>query len=601
MNRLILVALSPLALASLAGADPIETRGVIAEVTVYRGQALVTRSVPVKAAAGIAELLVTDLPERIVPESLFAESSPGLTVRSVSYRVRPVSGDVRDEVRKLDDQIRAADDRLAANQRHTELAAEHKQYLAKLEGFVAPTATAELTKGVLDAATLKTLTQFIHDERSALAEEELKLATERRDAQEHKTLLERQKSTVAGSSSRTVREAVVLLDVEKDAAATKSLRLGYLVDQATWSPSYIARASAGSQSVALEYDAAVEQMSGEDWSNVAMTLSTASPSLVARAPQLAALTVALTAPQPAGPTASYADAKRSLAIQQKEVDALRARNAPAAQTDRASDGEQHAAFALDKGLNELANNLQVLDLTSRDRILRSKDEGRRGETGAAAPEESISVSYTLPAAATLPSRSDRQQIQIASLSLPAEFYKVAVPVLTTHVYDEAGVTNSSTLVLLAGPVSSYIDARFVGKGQIPTVAAGETFTAGFGIDSSLRAGRELVEKTESIQGGNRVVELTYALSVENFGPANTPIRLLERMPKARDGEIRVTLVDPGQPLSPADPEAFKKQGILRWDTSAPGQQPGKPEPLRLEYKLRLEHDKQMTVSGLTGV
>jgi hypothetical protein len=38
--------------------------------------------------------------------------------------------------------------------------------------------------------------------------------------------------------------------------------------------------------VPVEYNASIEQMSGEDWSDVRMTLSTATPSLVARAPEL---------------------------------------------------------------------------------------------------------------------------------------------------------------------------------------------------------------------------------------------------------------------------------------------------------------------------
>ena len=40
------------------------------------------------------------------------------------------------------------------------------------------------------------------------------------------------------------------------------------------------------------------------------------------------------------------------------------------------------------------------------------------------------------------------------------------------------------MVLLAGPVASYMAGQFVGHADIPTVAAGEQFDVGFGIDSS---------------------------------------------------------------------------------------------------------------------
>ena len=151
-----------LALALAAGlvsptlAETIESHGAVAQVTVYRGQALVTRNVEVKGQGGLVELVVTDLPERILPNSIFAEAgNGGLEVRSVRYRVRPVMQDVNAEVRKLDDQIRMLDDSLKAAGKRLELLAQHRAYLDKLEQFVAPAATVELTKGVLNADTLK--------------------------------------------------------------------------------------------------------------------------------------------------------------------------------------------------------------------------------------------------------------------------------------------------------------------------------------------------------------------------------------------------------------------------------------------------------------
>ena len=93
---------------------------------------------------------------------------------------------------------------------------------------------------------------------------------------------------------------------------------------------------------------------------------------------------------------------------------------------------------------------------------------------------------------------------------------MAAPVLTGFVYEEAALSNDGQSVLLAGPVSTYVDGQFVGQGFIPSVAVGEKFTVGLGIDSSLRATRELVEKTETTQGGNRVIDFTYHLRLENF-------------------------------------------------------------------------------------
>lgn len=580
-------------LAASAHADPIQTKGTIDEVTVYRGQAMVSRNVPIEAAPGLAEILVTDLPEHVVPASLFAESAggKGVEVRSVRYRIRPVLQDVNEEVRKLDAKIRDLDDQVRASQRKSELLAEHKAYLAKLEGFVAPTATTELTKGVLNAETLANLTQLLLTQRQTLADSELKLGVEQRDLAEQRALAARERDTIAGRSNRTIREAVVLVNVPA-AAKGGAIKVRYLVDDAGWSPSYTIRADGGKDKVLVEYHAAIQQMSGEDWGDVSMTLSTATPSLVARAPELKPMQVSLASvapPQSQAAAADYFNAKKDLASRQKETEQARGRSN---QAQTFQDGKPGGAVlaikgeGFDKALNDLAGDIQLLDLLSKDRVVRTSIvTGGKGEEG-------LSITYTLAARTSLPSRADVQQVQIASMTMPAEFYKVATPVLTEFVYDEAQATNDSKLVLLSGPVSTYVEGRFVGSGEVPTISSGERFTVGFGIDSSLRASRELVEKTDNIQGGNRVVDLTYRLGIENFGEAAAKVRLLDRLPKARESEIKLTLVDGGS--AQVEPEVQKKTGIMKWElTAAAGS-----KATSLEYKFRLEHDKQLMVSGM---
>jgi len=84
-------------------------------------------------------------------------------------------------------------------------------------------------------------------------------------------------------------------------------------------------------------------------------------------------------------------------------------------------------------------------------------------------------------------------------------------------YDEATAVNDSGTVLLWGDVATYVNNEFVGRGVMPSVAVGQRFSVGLGIDSSLRARGDLVEKTETMRGGNRVVDFTYRLTIENFG------------------------------------------------------------------------------------
>lgn len=583
---------------ALAAGQPIETRGTVEAVTIFRGQALVTRLVNLSKpgdAGGVREVVVTDLPERLLPGSLYAEGGGDIQVRSVRYRERPLSQDVREEVRAIDAQIGVIERSLAANSRRRELLNDSQAYITGLQNFVAPTALAELRSGVLNAEQLERLSAFILEQKIKAAQTDLDLAVEAQSLKGELELARRERAKITAGSSRTAREAVVFLS--GTGGKDGQMRLRYLVEGASWTPSYNARADADKKSnVTLEFYASIQQMSGEDWGSVGMTLSTATPALAAAAPRLTAMGVSLASPQQQSVQLGFADynlARKELYSKQREAEVER-QNRIQNRPDHGK-GAQLAdkGLGVDAMLNDRAAEVQLLDLLAPGRLTR--DESR----GLEAREEGISVSYVIPGQTTLPSRSDRQLVQVASISIPATFSKVALPVLTSAVYDEAACVNASELVLLEGPVTAYSNGSFVGVGDLPTVSAGQAFTLGFGVDSSLKASRELLERAESIQGGNRVVDITYRLSIENFGAKPANVQILDRMPKAGDKQIKVTLTSSEGSLSKNETyqSVGRKEGILRYDITAPPRTTG-TGATTIDYTFRLEHDKQMTVVGM---
>src|SRR5690554_3716697 len=73
------------ALAANSGPQTLE--GQVTAVTVYQGQALVTRTVKLEGEEGLMEVVITNLPESVLPASLYAEPGPGVAIRSVRYRI----------------------------------------------------------------------------------------------------------------------------------------------------------------------------------------------------------------------------------------------------------------------------------------------------------------------------------------------------------------------------------------------------------------------------------------------------------------------------------------------------------------------------------
>ncbi len=566
-----------LAAAAAPAAPP---AGEIQSVTLYRDQALVTRTVPADGPAGAAEAVVSDLPERIVPDSLFAEGD-GAEIRAVRFRTRAVGEAPAAEVRKIEAEIEDVERAVEANQRMQALVSERLAYLGKLENFVAPTVSVEMAKGVLNADALKAVTLFNFEQRKAAAEESLVLAKEARALSKRQDLLQRRLQETSAGSSRQVREAVVFLD--RKAAGKASFRLSYLVAGAGWTPAYNFRAEQGGQTFRAEYNAQIRQQSGEDWDGVGLTLSTASPSLVAEVPGLAPFRVALAA----GGQAQSQDG-RSYIMSSGGSGKSRSDNSIAFRQARTA--EQR--LGLNWAWNEAANKDQFQEFVNPKEtvILIQK-----------AVADAPSVEYRIAAPVSLASRPDQQTLRVSDMKLAGKFYRVASPVLASYVYREAELTNASEDALLGGPVNAYLDGRFVGRGEIPTVSRGETFVVGFGADGQVRAKRELVDRKESVQGGNREIAFKYRLVIESFRDEAVQVRLQDRIPVAqRDADVRVTLGEMSDKLS-ADLvylRAERPKGILRWDVDVKAKASGDQAKF-VTYDFRLEYDRNMAL-GLPG-
>src|SRR5438309_4395253 len=55
--------------------------------------------------------------------------------------------------------------------------------------------------------------------------------------------------------------------------------------------------------------------------------------------------------------------------------------------------------------------------------------------------------------------------------------------------------------LFRSEATMYLGTDFVGRMNLPLVAIGEQFTAGFGVDPQLQIQRHLVDKSRTTQGG----------------------------------------------------------------------------------------------------
>ena len=568
----VVIALAPAA----AFADAQTVSGAISKVTVYRGQAMVTRTLDVDLPAGTSELIVTDLPAKIVPESLYAQTSGDIKVLSVRFREKAVREDTREEVKKLDAQIEevkrkldhAKSDRVNAN----DLLNKFKElWKLSVDG-----ANVDLNRSVMQSEQIESYTEFLEAKSLEWHQKILELQDTEADLAKELELLTRKRKELDAGRSRTEREAV--LYVSNTARKKAAIDLSYLVNGANWNPQYNLRANPKKSDVLIEYNAVVNQTSGENWSAVALSLSTAEPTMVSAPPVLDPMLVSLSRP------VQTQQAEQQVFVQLENVrKQLQSRKA-----------NIKMGIAANDDLNELAWTNQAFVFNAPRQQVQKFQE----QLADIARKEGVSVTYKLPGKLSLPSRSDQQLVTIASVSAKADFTLIATPLLTDYVYLQAELLNKSETILLPGQASVFRNGEFVGNSQLPLVTIGEKLTAGFGIDSQVQVTRELEDKKTRIQGGNRIDTYNYRIALSNYKNAAVELRLLDRLPHTDDSSVKIELLETKPKLS-EDGEYLRtahKKGILRWGLNLPPNTLDESATV-VNFSFTMEYDKNMQIQA----
>lgn len=557
--------------------------GKITRVALYQGNALITREVTVPAGkAGPMELTVSELPTATDPSSVYADTADGIDIRSVACRKRALKEEEKtdDEVDALDKAIDELQRSITTNRNEIALRRIRQEYLRGLERFVAPAATQEMTHGVLQADELEKVTKMHFDQYETASQEVMQLDFENDEIEDKLADLIADRAKLAAGPPVSY-DAVVFLDRKEDGEST--FQLNYLVRDCGWSPVYNMRGDSAAGRAALQFNALIHQVSGENWNDAELVLSTASPTVSAYNPRLSPLYVQITDP---GQTNQPNRAQQQLENRDRYGKAV-------AQKKEAIKGQYRGKSTAESAsanftANESAASVQLIELSEQLGELRQLSERL--------PDEDLSIQYRLPKPISLVSRRDPQMVPVLAHEGPANFYHVATPILTASVFREAELANDTGRDLLGGQVNVYLDGQFTGRTDIPTIARGRRFTLGFGVDGQLRARRVLADRTETVQGGNKQVTIESQVILDNYKDQPVTVRVRERTPHTEDtSSLRLALGTMSHDLSKdSDYLRFERpKGILLWDIPV---KPGSgDQSTNLNYAYSLEFDKNLTL------
>ncbi len=518
-------------------ADVIEARSKLVSVTIFPYGAQVTREISVTAPEGQHELRIPDLPAATDAASLRL-SGDGVDFGAVSLAVgrQAAVGDLTaPEVKSARAALKAAEAALAGQElavaeirAQARAAEEEIAFLRgqKLEG-ASPEALSAMAKLVGEQALSATRTALKAEAEAKTAEAELTPARE---------AVERARAALAAVENPA--ETATLTATVQGAG---TLTITTFVQEARWTPAYDIRLDRAGKTLDVERSVLVSQASGEDWTGVALTLSTARPS------------------EQSGPSALW---PRRLSADEPMV-------AP-----------QTLAMAENKAFAEAAMADAASAQTMRAAPAPQMEMGLEGQT----------VVYKYPTAVDLRDGVEDLRLALDQLSLPAKVSAEAVPMLDASAYLTARAENTGE-ILLAGPARLYEGNALKGAAELALTPTGKELRLGFGAIDGLRLKRI---EPETMEGGRGFITKSNArhevalLSIENLTQEAWPLRVLDRLPYSEQEDLTITTTATPEPT---ETDIDDQRGISAWEFEIAA---GATEEIRIESEISWPEGKTLT-------
>ena len=278
-------------------AGDIDVRSAIESVTVYPDGATVTRLISVDLPQGDTTLIARDFPPGLDASSLRVEGETAapVTIGAIDARSpRPERPPTAPELEKrwqaLKDQRAALEDQIsaeAARKKFAERFAAETPFGLGEKGEARPLADWRAAFGAV-AEEIRSANDAIRTLRVTQRELDLEI-----------------KQVEGSLQANPARKMEVRIDLAANASSHATFRVSYTVRGARWAPLYDARLDSGTRerkpALELIRRAEIVQQTGEDWSDVALSVSTVRTAKGGNGPELRPLIVRYYQPPPVAP------------------------------------------------------------------------------------------------------------------------------------------------------------------------------------------------------------------------------------------------------------------------------------------------------------
>lgn len=604
--------------------DPQKVVSQVQKVTLFLNGAQVTRTSTVSIPAGNSTLVFENISPNIDVQSIQVKGAGNFTILAVKHEMNYLKQqDKQKQVEALQGQQKLLKDKLALLNASLVINQEEYNMLVKNQTITGQNAS-------LDVQKLKQALDFQTARLTENKKKEQTINDQVTDVGKQLRQYERQIADILKSKGNTDATSDILVTVSAKAPVLSAFTLTYLVNNASWYPTYDIRAKDVNSPIAISYKANVTQQSGEDWKNIKLTLSTGNPSVSGGKPELK--------PYFLNYNMYYADKQVSITKVSGKVTGANDRQplpgvtvkvkgtSIGTVTNTTGDfslqlpvGNPVLEFsyvgyetqempvtspvmyaALQPSARQL-NEVAVVGHSMATVQMKQELQGRvagvqiRGKSNLSSipvevqqAENQTNIEFNIANPYTIPSDGKQYSVAINEVSTNATYQYYVAPKLSTDVFLTAQLTDWNKYNFLSGEANLFFEDTFIGKSLIDTHATGDTLNLSLGVDKNIVVTRTLQKDMTGRQAlsSNRKDVRDWLITVKNRKSQPAALLVEDQIPVSQNSGIDV------EPQEISGAKLDKETGKLSYSLAV---SPQEEKKLRIKYQVKYPKNQGVIV------
>jgi len=576
-----------------------EVKSKITNVTVYSSGAQVERAATFDLQQGKSILSFKNLSPYINKESIRVDGDGNYTILNVQLQNDYLNElEKTKEINDLNAGIQQYQDKIEDEATWIKILNEKLEFLKSNKSITGK-------EQAVNPEVFQSLNQIYGENFEKYTLEVLKRNRLIKDYSKETEKLQNQLSSLNSKSELPSGTITIMVDAKK--AQNSSIKLDYLVDNASWYPSYDIRFLDVNKPLTVSFRANISQNTGVDWKNVDLKLSTAKTNISAQIPYLNANYLQFYYP-------SYSNN-----MLQGKVSGVQLSNSavPGAASEMkirgiaSLNGTNEPLYVVDGVVQTDISYLNPDKIEKMD-VLKGGSAtalyGSRGSNGVIVittkqgPDESdesdvpltvtakneTSNEYIVDSQQSVNSDNKLNSITFRESQLNATYEYQSIPKLSKNVYLIAKISDWYKADLMDGEANIYLENSYVGKSRINTQQFSDTLDISFGIDNNISVNREKIKDFSQSEfiGSNKKATYAWKLTIRNNKPYAIKAKLIDQVPVSSNKDIQV------EALELSGGVMNENTGKVSWSIEL---KPNETKQVILKYSVKSPKDKTVLV------